>query len=81
MESMVCEIHSKRNTDIQQDLFDHNGFVCLFFFFARDVSWTRLKVVTYYNQLHEVDEKMPCKDFELNVTVEESSGNSKFSHF
>ncbi|TKS68660.1 Complement C3 [Collichthys lucidus] len=32
-----------------------------------------LEVVTYYNQLPEVDEKMPCKDFELNVTIEESS--------
>ncbi|KAM3623350.1 uncharacterized protein V6R79_010054 [Siganus canaliculatus] len=32
-----------------------------------------LEVVTYYNQLHEVDEKKPCKDFELNVTIEESS--------
>lgn len=32
-----------------------------------------LEVVTYYNQLHEVDEKIPCKDFELNVTIEESS--------
>uniref|UniRef100_UPI0037E9C17B venom factor-like n=1 Tax=Semicossyphus pulcher TaxID=241346 RepID=UPI0037E9C17B len=32
-----------------------------------------LEVVTYYNQLHEVDEKMPCQHFELNVTIEESS--------
>lgn len=32
-----------------------------------------LEVVTYYNQLHEVDEKLPCKHFELNVTIEESS--------
>ncbi|XP_041789834.1 complement C3-like [Chelmon rostratus] len=32
-----------------------------------------LEVVTYYNQLHEVDEKMPCKDFELSVSIEESS--------
>ncbi|XP_035515263.1 venom factor-like [Morone saxatilis] len=32
-----------------------------------------LEVVTYYNQLHEVDEKMPCKDFELSVNIEESS--------
>ncbi|KAE8300564.1 A.superbus venom factor 1 [Larimichthys crocea] len=32
-----------------------------------------LEVVTYYNQLPEFDEKMPCKDFELNVTIEESS--------
>ncbi|XP_076583711.1 venom factor-like [Chaetodon auriga] len=32
-----------------------------------------LEVVTYYNQLHEVDEKMPCKHFELSVTIEESS--------
>ncbi|XP_072240697.1 complement C3-like [Leuresthes tenuis] len=32
-----------------------------------------LEVVTYYNQLHEVDEKTPCKDFELSVMIEESS--------
>ncbi|XP_067441549.1 complement C3-like [Thunnus thynnus] len=32
-----------------------------------------LEVVTYYNQVHEVDEKMPCKHFELSVTIEESS--------
>ncbi|KAK5898792.1 hypothetical protein CesoFtcFv8_008337 [Champsocephalus esox] len=32
-----------------------------------------LEVVTYYNQLHEVDEKLPCKDFELKVNIEESS--------
>ncbi|XP_040003011.1 complement C3-like isoform X3 [Xiphias gladius] len=32
-----------------------------------------LEIVTYYNQVHEVDAKMPCKDFELNVTIEESS--------
>ncbi|XP_045902795.1 venom factor-like isoform X2 [Micropterus dolomieu] len=32
-----------------------------------------LEVVTNYNQLHDVDEKMPCKHFELNVTIEESS--------
>ncbi|TNN34345.1 Complement C3 [Liparis tanakae] len=32
-----------------------------------------LEVVTHYNQLHEVDEKTPCKDFELNVAIEESS--------
>ncbi|XP_062420482.1 complement C3-like [Pungitius pungitius] len=32
-----------------------------------------LEVVTYYNQLHEVDDKMSCKDFELVVTIEESS--------
>uniref|UniRef100_A0A672FYF9 Complement component c3b, tandem duplicate 2 n=1 Tax=Salarias fasciatus TaxID=181472 RepID=A0A672FYF9_SALFA len=25
------------------------------------------QVVTYYNQLHEVDENQPCKDFELGV--------------
>ncbi|XP_065808700.1 complement C3 [Labrus bergylta] len=31
-----------------------------------------LEVVTYYNQLHEVDEKLPCQHFELNVTIEES---------
>ncbi|XP_041641340.1 complement C3-like isoform X2 [Cheilinus undulatus] len=34
-----------------------------------------LEVVTYYNQLHEVEEKMPCQHFELNVTIEESSEN------
>uniref|UniRef100_A0A672GKE5 Complement component c3b, tandem duplicate 2 n=1 Tax=Salarias fasciatus TaxID=181472 RepID=A0A672GKE5_SALFA len=33
-----------------------------------------LEVVTYYNQLHEVDENQPCKDFELGVAIEESSG-------
>ncbi|XP_029948737.1 venom factor-like [Salarias fasciatus] len=32
-----------------------------------------LEVVTYYNQLHEVDENQPCKDFELGVAIEESS--------
>ncbi|KAM7419790.1 hypothetical protein PAMA_016741 [Pampus argenteus] len=32
-----------------------------------------LEVVTYYNQVHEVDEKTPCNHFELNVTIEESS--------
>ncbi|XP_071384057.1 venom factor-like [Centroberyx affinis] len=32
-----------------------------------------LEIVTYYNQLHEVDEKRPCRDFELSVTIEESS--------
>ncbi|XP_071384060.1 complement C3-like [Centroberyx affinis] len=32
-----------------------------------------VEIVTYYNQLHEVDEKRPCRDFELNVTIEESS--------
>ncbi|XP_051801045.1 complement C3-like [Acanthochromis polyacanthus] len=32
-----------------------------------------LEVVTYYNQLHEVEEKMPCSHFDLNVTIEESS--------
>ncbi|XP_012771234.3 complement C3b.1 [Maylandia zebra] len=31
-----------------------------------------LEVVTHYNQLHEVDEKMPCQHFELSVAVEES---------
>ncbi|KAM7010094.1 complement C3-like [Tautogolabrus adspersus] len=31
-----------------------------------------LEVVTYYNQLHEVDEKLSCQHFELNVTIEES---------
>lgn len=33
-----------------------------------------LKVVTHYNQLHDVDEKIPCNDFELSVAIEESSG-------
>ncbi|XP_030585665.1 complement C3-like [Archocentrus centrarchus] len=32
-----------------------------------------LEVVTHYNQLHEVDEKMPCQHFELSVAIEESS--------
>ncbi|XP_054634136.1 complement C3-like [Dunckerocampus dactyliophorus] len=32
-----------------------------------------LEVVTYYNQLHEVDEKIPCKNFELGVAIEEAS--------
>ncbi|XP_034756642.1 complement C3-like isoform X2 [Etheostoma cragini] len=32
-----------------------------------------LEVVTHYNQLPEVDEKMPCKDFEFSVAIEESS--------
>ncbi|KAK2817446.1 hypothetical protein Q5P01_025637 [Channa striata] len=32
-----------------------------------------LEVVTYYNQVHEVDEKKPCKDFELSVTIKDSS--------
>ncbi|KAI9529173.1 hypothetical protein NQZ68_013480 [Dissostichus eleginoides] len=32
-----------------------------------------LEVVTYYNQLHEVDEKIPCKDFELKFNIEESN--------
>ncbi|KAM7394684.1 hypothetical protein PAMP_021470 [Pampus punctatissimus] len=32
-----------------------------------------LEVVTYYNQVHEVDEKTPCNHFELSVTIEESS--------
>lgn len=34
----------------------------------------RLQVVTFYNQLHEVEEKQPCKHFELDVMIEESSG-------
>lgn len=33
------------------------------------------KIVTYYNQVHEVDEKKPCKDLELSVDIKESSGN------
>nr|XP_046229928.1 complement C3-like isoform X2 [Scatophagus argus] len=32
-----------------------------------------LEVVTHYNQLHEVDEKIPCKDFDLSVAIEPSS--------
>uniref|UniRef100_A0A8C9XMR8 Complement component c3b, tandem duplicate 2 n=1 Tax=Sander lucioperca TaxID=283035 RepID=A0A8C9XMR8_SANLU len=32
-----------------------------------------LEVVTHYNQLPEVDEKMSCKDFEFSVAIEESS--------
>ncbi|KAM4595769.1 complement C3-like [Fundulus diaphanus] len=32
-----------------------------------------LEVVTYYNQLHEVAEKAPCRHFELSVNIEESS--------
>ncbi|XP_023276467.1 complement C3-like [Seriola lalandi dorsalis] len=32
-----------------------------------------LEVVTYYNQVHEVDEKKPCEHFELSVTIQESS--------
>ncbi|CAG5928835.1 unnamed protein product, partial [Menidia menidia] len=32
-----------------------------------------LEVVTHYNQLHEVAESTPCKDFELSVVIEESS--------
>ncbi|XP_041838364.1 complement C3-like [Melanotaenia boesemani] len=31
-----------------------------------------LEVVTYYNQLHEVDAKTSCKDFELSVDIQES---------
>ncbi|XP_034043596.1 complement C3-like [Thalassophryne amazonica] len=40
---------------------------------ARGSGQGILEVVTYYNQLHEVDEKIPCRHFELNVTIEESS--------
>ncbi|MEQ2243779.1 hypothetical protein ILYODFUR_010358, partial [Ilyodon furcidens] len=32
-----------------------------------------LEVVTHYNQLHEVEEKTPCKHFELSVNITESS--------
>uniref|UniRef100_A0A3Q1H0X2 Uncharacterized protein n=1 Tax=Anabas testudineus TaxID=64144 RepID=A0A3Q1H0X2_ANATE len=32
-----------------------------------------LEIVTYYNQVHEVDEKKPCKDLELSVDIKESS--------
>lgn len=39
----------------------------------------RLQVVTFYNQLHEVEEKKPCEHFELDVSIEESSGNILFS--
>ncbi|KAJ0051248.1 hypothetical protein NL108_016549, partial [Boleophthalmus pectinirostris] len=35
-----------------------------------------LEVVTYYNQLHEVEEKTLCVHFELEVTVEESAGQA-----
>ncbi|XP_033985885.1 cobra venom factor-like [Trematomus bernacchii] len=40
---------------------------------ARGSGQGILEVVTYYNQLHEVDEKIPCKDFELKVNIEQSS--------
>ncbi|XP_068615078.1 complement C3-like, partial [Brachionichthys hirsutus] len=40
---------------------------------ARGTGEGILEVVTYYNQLHEFDEKIPCNDFELNVTIEDSS--------
>lgn len=40
--------------------------------------------MTFYNQLHEVEEKKACKHFELDVTIEESSGiipfTPKFKH-
>ncbi|XP_037546482.1 complement C3 [Nematolebias whitei] len=32
-----------------------------------------LEVVTHYNQLHGVEDKAPCKDFELSVDINESS--------
>uniref|UniRef100_A0A8C6NJW6 Complement component c3b, tandem duplicate 2 n=1 Tax=Nothobranchius furzeri TaxID=105023 RepID=A0A8C6NJW6_NOTFU len=32
-----------------------------------------LEVVTHYNQLHEVAENAPCNDFELSVSLDESS--------
>ncbi|XP_032419209.1 complement C3-like isoform X2 [Xiphophorus hellerii] len=32
-----------------------------------------LEVVTHYNQLHDVEEKTPCRHFELSVNIEESS--------
>lgn len=38
----------------------------------------RLQVVTFYNQLHEVEEKQPCKHFELDLSIEESSGIISF---
>lgn len=31
--------------------------------------------MTHYNQLQDMEDKDACKDFELKVTVEESSGN------
>lgn len=54
-------------------------FFYFFYWFVVCLSFV-FKVVTYYNQLPEFDEKMPCKDFELNVTIEESSSNSP-SHY
>lgn len=38
----------------------------------------RLQVVTFYNQLHEVEEKQLCKHFELDLSIEESSGIISF---
>lgn len=38
-------------------------------------------MVTYYNQVPEVDEKKPCEYFELNVAIEESSGKSNYEMF
>ncbi|KAK7930619.1 hypothetical protein WMY93_007014 [Mugilogobius chulae] len=35
-----------------------------------------LEVVTYYNQLHEEDEKKPCEFFDLQVAIEESAEKS-----
>ncbi|XP_058497234.1 complement C3-like [Solea solea] len=32
-----------------------------------------LEVVTYYNQMHEVDEKKPCEHFELSISIQESN--------
>uniref|UniRef100_A0A3Q3AZ10 Complement component c3b, tandem duplicate 1 n=1 Tax=Kryptolebias marmoratus TaxID=37003 RepID=A0A3Q3AZ10_KRYMA len=32
-----------------------------------------LEVVTHYNQLHEVDSKAPCNNFELSVDINEST--------
>jgi len=61
--------------------------ILLFFFFYHFVLFATfvflvfLQVVTYYNQLHEVDEKMPCKDFELKVNIEQSSGNSIYFQY
>uniref|UniRef100_A0A3Q3L7G2 Complement component c3b, tandem duplicate 1 n=1 Tax=Mastacembelus armatus TaxID=205130 RepID=A0A3Q3L7G2_9TELE len=40
---------------------------------ARGSGQGILEVVTYYNQVHEVAEKMPCKDFDLSVSIEDSS--------
>lgn len=38
------------------------------------------KVVTYYNQMHDADDKKSCENFDLNVTIEESKGKKKLQH-